>query len=1614
MDTEKCWKIIQSYFKGKYLERLVRHQLESYNNFITNQLQKTIEMFNPVTVHSEQDFDEVSKKYRLEMIISFENFQIYRPQIHENNGATKIMYPHEARLRNFTYASAMTLDLNIKILNRYGENLSSFETIYKKIPHVHIGKLPIMLKSCICVLKQNSHLNSDITGECKYDPGGYFIINGSEKTVIGQERAAENRIMCFNVKKVNNKWAWKAEVKSIPDFKCISPKQINMVILARDNGFGHPIYLLIPRIKKPIPLFIVFKALGIMSDKEICDIILLNLEDKNIKKMLFGLKACIIEANEYITQEDALDYIIGQAMYTPMNMDKETGILKKKKFTENVLNKDLFPHCITQKQKLYYLGYMTNKLLKTSFGWRKPDDRDSYINKRIDLTGTLLNNLFRNYFNKLVKDMQKQIVRQINNGSWRSTDDHLNIINQTNIYKIIKSTTIENGLKRALATGDFGIKNSNSNKVGVAQVLNRLTYIASLSHLRRVNTPMDKSGKLIPPRKLHPTQWGYICPAETPEGGSVGVVKNLSYLTHITISSNSQVLHDIILPKIKALDDCLHEELYENVKVFINGSWMGISQKPYELYLYLKDKKYKGIFNIYDSIVFDYKNKEIRVCNDAGRVTRPVFRVNKKRNILTNRQLMKDIKNNDLMWDELSINHKYKDTILEYIDPEEQNSSLIAMNSKELKEKLQYKYTHCEIHASTILGILASCIPFPEHNQSPRNTYQCIDWNEKIIMSNGSHKKIKDIKIGDNVLTFHPETNKISGTKVVKHMNRPSGDRQMYEIETITGVKVKATCDHKFMTSNGWKKVEDFTEETKIGMYKNTTFDNIVSDEIAISKSELLEQKNWIFSERDVKRLEKMELFDIKFNNYKIKLIAKLFGFIMTDGSVNIYGKGPRVECYFTSPEAAEEFENDVELLGFEKRKIMESIRTFHGSTHHTWRTVHCGLMSKLFIALNITMGKRSENLHKPIPNWIKENNILTKCFLSGYFGGDGCRIRYNKINSGYNYICGSLQVTKNERCKENGILFMKSLKTMLNKVNIKTKNVSCKKSKDYDDRYVIQLPMVCEQSNLIRIFDNIGYSYDYHKQMSSVKIVTYLKYKKKLQNEYSKKTGKKYFHLKEFTPDNFTKSLETKHCSLFEPILSIKKVESCMISDLTTASENHSFILSNNMLSSNCAQGKQALGMYVSNYDIRMDKTAYIQTYTMRPLVDTRIMNFINLHKIPCGSMVCVAIMTYSGYNQEDSIIFNQDALDRGLFSATIYHTEKDEDKKIYGDEEIRCKPNFNKTKGMKYANYNKLDKNGVVPENTLLENRDIIMGKIVPIKENKNDQTKIIKYTDESRLFRTTEETFVDKNYVNRNGDGYTFCKVRTRTYRVPVIGDKFSSRHGQKGTVGIILPAADMPTTAEGIRPDIIINPHAIPSRMTIGQLKETVLGKVLLQLGLFGDGTSFTGLGLEKICSEALKAGYEKHGNELFYNGMTGEQIECSVFFGPVFYQRLKHMVSDKQHSRSIGPKVVLTRQPAEGRSRDGGLRFGEMERDCMISHGASRFTKGRIYNASDKYVVYSCGSCGMFAKFNDEMKIHHCGTCDNRTDFKRLEIPYCCKLLFQELITMNIAPRIITE
>ena len=1164
-NIEDPWNIIKLYFDN-HLNKLVRHQLESYNSFVLYDMEKTINMFNPVHICSEHDFDKKNNLYKLEIYLTFSNFQIHKPQIHENNGATKIMFPCEARLRNFTYSSNITIDITVKYVSRSGELLENIETNYKTLKKIVIGKIPIMIKSSLCILSQLPHVDSKITGECKYDAGGYFIINGSEKIVLGQERAAENKVYCFDITKNSTKWLWNAEIKSIPNDKCISPKQINMMISNKNNGWGHSIYIQIPRLKQPIPLFVIFRALNVISDKDICSKILLDIENNNNSSELDFLKASIYDANNIMTYEESIEHITNNVMYTPINMDKETGKKKKKEFALDVIQNDLFPHCNTLTEKIYFIGYMANKIIKAYFGKSSQDDRDSYENKRIDLTGTLLNNLFRNYFNKLVKDMQKQICREINTGSWRSTYDYYSILNTTNIYKIVKSTTIENGIKRALSTGDFGIKQISSNKVGVAQVLSRLTYASSLSHSRRISTPIDKSGKLIPPRMLHGTSWGFLCPAETPEGQSVGVVKNLSYLTHVTIASNTEpILHYIKTKEFIDINICNDNKILNNyVKIFVNGSWLGVVDDAYKYYKYLKSLKWKGIINIYTSIIFDINNMEIKICNDAGRLTRPVLKIKNRKTYLTD-EILNDIKHKKITWNDLITENIYENSIIEYIDPEEQNHALISMKYNQIdKNKL---YSYCEIHPSSIFGILASCVPFPDHNQSPRNTYQC--------------------------------------------------------------------------------------------------------------------------------------------------------------------------------------------------------------------------------------------------------------------------------------------------------------------------------------------------------------------------------------------------------------------------------------------------------------AMSKQSMGVYVTNYDNRMDKTAYVLNYPTRPLVDTRIMNIIKINQIPSGSNVIVAIMTHTGFNQEDSILFNKGSIDRGLFQATIYHTEKDEDKKVHGEEEIRCKPDPSKTQKMKFGNYNKINNDGIIPENTLLENKDIIIAKMIPIKENKNDHTKLIKYEDQSKIIKTNEECYVDKVYLGRNGDGYQFAKLKIRAVRKPVIGDKFSSRHGQKGTIGNIIPECDMPFTSEGVKPDIIINPHAIPSRMTIGQLKETLLGKLLLELGLFGDGTSFENLHVTEIAKLLQNNGYESNGNDILYNGLTGEQLESKIFIGPAFYQRLKHMVTDKQHSRSIGPMVNLTRQPAEGRSRDGGLRFGEMERDCMISHGASSFTKDRIYNASDKFQVFVCNKCGNIASYNDKVHLHQCKLCNNRADFSFVKIPYSCKLLFQELQCMNIMPRLLT-
>ena len=1575
---EDPWTIIESYFRDHHLDRLVRHQLESYNNFVGYQIIKTIEMFNPIHIKSENDFDAKSGKYTLEVFITFENFHIYRPQIHENNGAIKLMFPQEARLRNFTYASAMTIDVNIKYVIRNGDNLENVKTLYKTLSKIHIGKLPIMLKSNICVLNQYKYVDSRHTGECKYDAGGYFIINGSEKTVLGQERAAENRVYCFNISKNDTKYTWKAEIKSVPDFKCISPKQINMMISSKNNGFGYPISLQIPRVKQPVPLFIVFRALNILSDKEICEYILLNLSLDKYKSMLENLQASIIEANKYMTYEDAVRYITGYVSYTPINMDKETGALKKHQFTLEVLQNDLFPHCQTVNQKIYFLGYMANKLMQASFEWIKGDDRDSYLNKRIDLTGTSLNNLFRNYFNKLVKDMEKQIIKEINNGSWRSNEDYLNILNLTNIYKIVKSNTIENGFKRALSTGDFGIKHTNSNKVGVAQVLNRLTYVASLSHLRRISTPTDKSGKLVPPRKLHNTSWGFLCPAECfdPEteilmwDGNVKLAKEIVIgdvliddngrpTTVRTTCSGTKNMYDIIPDKGNFMSHRVTDNHILTLKIRGHKAIRKTNRS---------DRNYTHIVDFLNREELKFQEKYCNSLKEAEDVVNS-FDDDDTIDITIEKYLKLSTRTQDRlvlfkiegihwekkavemdpyllgMWlgDGLSdgtgfaLNYKQDAETLAYWEKWAlENGAVISKN-----DRYKFSVVSKKNKEAYLLGICNRV------EEAPLKKYL-----RKYNLLNNKHIPneyiVNDRETRLKVLAGLIDTDgsvRANGHEI--RICQGPANYKIIENAHMLALSLGFSCGVKDGTSQ-W--TDETTGNKKFSTYKELSITGYKIHEIPTllpyKKLEPIENKTHIVRSKSF-MCSKFVLKEVGIGPYVgWQLHDKRGRFCLKDGLV----------------------------------------------VHNTPEGASVGIVKNMAYMAHITIHSNSNSLYEYVEPHIINLDILkptdlydkVKVFINGSWIGISedpgnlynllKDMKYKGIINIYTSIVFDYRLQEIRLCNDSGritrpLLRVKDDNVLITKQlieNLKNNTIS------WDD-----LLTNCK-------INEAAIEYIDPEEQSFSMIAT--KPKNIIENDG--------IHINKYT-----------HCEI-HPSTIFGVVASCIPYPDHNQSPRNTY---------QCAQAKQAMGVYTTNFSERMDKTAYVLTYPTRPLVDTRVMNIIKLNENPSGCNITVAIMTHTGYNQEDSLLVNKGSIDRGLLQITISHTEKDEDKqKINGDEEIRCKPDPAKTKGMKFGNYNKVNSKGVVPENTLIENRDIIIAKVTPIKENRNDHTKVIKYEDGSRQYKTVEETYIDKNYVDRNGDGYSFAKVRLRSLRQPVIGDKFSSRHGQKGTVGNIIPEEDMPFTASGDKPDIIINPHASPSRMTIGHLKETLLGEVLVQLGLFGDGTSFGELTVDDISKKLLELGHEAHGNKLLYNGLTGEQIECSVFMGPVFYQRLKHMVNDKQHSRAIGPMVNLTRQPAEGRSRDGGLRFGEMEKDAMVSHGASRFTRGRMYDASDKYQVYVCKKCGLIASYNDQLHIHCCRTCDNRVDFAYVEIPYACKLLFQELTTMNVVPRIMTD
>jgi len=435
----------------------------------------------------------------------------------------------------------------------------------------------------------------------------------------------------------------------------------------------------------------------------------------------------------------------------------------------------------------------------------------------------------------------------------------------------------------------------------------------------------------------------------------------------------------------------------------------------------------------------------------------------------------------------------------------------------------------------------------------------------------------------------------------------------------------------------------------------------------------------------------------------------------------------------------------------------------------------------------------------------------------------------------------------------------------------------------------------------------------------------------------------------------------------------------------------------------------KQALGLYVANFLTRLDTDVSLLNHPQIPLARTYMYDVLGLDKHPAGQNLVIALMSYQGQNMQDAIILNKGSIDRGLARSTYYRPYSVEELRYSGgltdeiglpDKEVK---GFRSEKEYKY-----LEDDGIAYPGAKLKEDDVIIGKTSPprfLGDLEEFSIAANVRRESSVTVRHGEEGVIDMVLMTENEQGNKLVKVRLRDQRIPEIGDKFASRHGQKGVIGAIISQSDMPFTASGIVPDIIFSPHSIPSRMTISHMIEALSGKVGALRGKHVDATAFDAESEEGLRKQLLELGFRENGTEKMYNGITGEEFEAQIFVGDMYYQKLKHMVANKLHARASGRIQLLTRQPIEGRSKGGGLRLGEMEKDCFVAHGTSLLLKERF--DSDKTIVYVCEGCGMFAIYDSYKNRKFCPRCGANVDISPVEISYAFKLLLDEIRSLGV-------
>ena len=770
------WKLIDKYFKDNP-SCLVSHHLESYNNFIRNGVKRIFKENNPIRFIEREDEGANSEK-RNECMLYLggkDGSKIYygRPVIYDDNNA-HYMFPNDARLRNMTYGITIHYDVDVEFIYYVGDERKEHSIL---LPKIYLGRFPIMLQSELCILNtMNKEVRFNM-GECRNDYGGYFIIDGKEKVLISQEKFADNLLYIREYKGDDEVYSHSAEIRSVSEDSSKPIRTTSVKIVSPSSILSNKqIVVAVPNVKKPVPLFILMRALGVISDKDIIETCLLdNISDNDKNPYVDLFIPSVHDANKVFNQQNALEFIAELTKRGTIS-----GVIE-------ILSDYFLPHVgeLNFLEKAYFIGYMVNRLLKVYLKEEKPTDRDNFRFKRVELSGTLMYDLFREYYLIQKKDItrkideeyyyhkgeykedetlsrkeKKQLKTKGDKGSESNKykDNFIGLI-EANFKTFFKERIVEQGFRKAFK-GNWGSE-AHTKRIGAVQDLNRLSWYTFISHLRKINLPMDSTAKVVGPRLLNSSQWGFIDPIDTPDGGNIGLQKHMAITTYITSGSPAFPLIKWLRTNtpMRIILECNAEQIGSSSKIFVNGNWIGVVDTPIEIVNVLKLYKRNGVIPIYTSVSFDYKRNEIYIYTDAGRLSRPVYYIQNNKVSFNRPSIIDGLDSGRITWEQLvggtlkksdehyssknnrlyNVTDLYHDigsdkaailrnlekgrAAIDYIDTSEEETALIANTMSDVKKNKWY--THLEIDASFILGVMGNLIIYPENNPVTRNAFSC-------------------------------------------------------------------------------------------------------------------------------------------------------------------------------------------------------------------------------------------------------------------------------------------------------------------------------------------------------------------------------------------------------------------------------------------------------------------------------------------------------------------------------------------------------------------------------------------------------------------------------------------------------------------------------------------------------------------------------------------------------------------------------------------------------------------------------------------------------------------------------------------------------------------------